>query len=231
MVKREKAPPLYIVEHNRLAASSLQRLLCHKKICFVNTDDLSPTTISLGKTVVLVDASTLGMAIEEFVPLIRMKWPESRILVIGESIADDLCCRLLACGVHGFLRYDQLNRLPIAIRTVTKDHLWVKRAVIEQYVEHVAHKRRTGISNCVFTSREREVLKYLQCRQTNKEISFSISISERTVKFHVANICRKLGVHGRDAIATALQFSGTETFDPGPVDISRQLQHSHATAG
>ena len=231
MVKRKKAPLLYIVEQNGLAASALQRLLRHKTIRFLDSDDLSPTTISPEKTVVLVDASTLGMAIEKFVPLIHMKLPQSRILVIGELLADDLCCRLLACGAHGFLRYDQLKRLPIAIRTVTKDHLWVRRAVIEQYVEHAAHNRRTGISNCVFTSREREVLKHLQCRQTNKEISFSISISERTVKFHVANICHKLGVHGRDAIVAALQWSGAEIFDRDPADISRQQQQPHATAG
>jgi DNA-binding NarL/FixJ family response regulator len=230
MGKREKALVLYIVEHNTLAASSLRRVLGHKNICFVNAQDLSPITISLEKTVILVDASTLGMAIEKFVPLIRLKLPQSRVLVIAESIADDLCCRLLACGAHGFLRYDQLDRLPIAIRTLTKDHLWVKPAILEQYVERAAQTRRTGISNCVFTSREREILPLLQCRQTNKEISFSVRISERTVKFHVANICRKLGVHGRDLVIAALQCSGAEIFGLDPADISCH-EHPHAATG
>lgn len=53
--------------------------------------------------------------------------------------------------------------------------------------------------------REREVLKWVREGKTNWEISVILSISERTVKFHVQNIERKLNaVNKAHAIAIAL---------------------------
>src|SRR5258708_39188676 len=47
------------------------------------------------------------------------------------------------------------------------------------------------------TAREGQVLQLLMRRLTNKEISNALSISERTVKFHVSNILSKLQVVDR----------------------------------
>ncbi|WKZ33396.1 MAG: LuxR C-terminal-related transcriptional regulator [Thermodesulfobacteriota bacterium] len=53
--------------------------------------------------------------------------------------------------------------------------------------------------------REREVLKWVREGKTNWEISVILSISERTVKFHIQNIERKLNaVNKAHAIAIAL---------------------------
>ena len=47
------------------------------------------------------------------------------------------------------------------------------------------------------TRREREVLRLLVARYTDREIADALSISYRTVTTHVARICTKLGVHSR----------------------------------
>jgi DNA-binding NarL/FixJ family response regulator len=47
------------------------------------------------------------------------------------------------------------------------------------------------------TAREGQVLQLLMRRLTNKEISSALSISERTVKFHVSNILSKLQLEDR----------------------------------
>jgi DNA-binding CsgD family transcriptional regulator len=53
------------------------------------------------------------------------------------------------------------------------------------------------------TSREREVLTHLATGLSNRDIAQQLSLSERTVSRHIANIYQKLGVHTRSA-ATAL---------------------------
>ena len=47
------------------------------------------------------------------------------------------------------------------------------------------------------TRREREVLAQLVASRTNREIAATLSISERTVEDHVANIITKLGATNR----------------------------------
>ena len=47
------------------------------------------------------------------------------------------------------------------------------------------------------TAREGQVLQFLMRRLTNKEISNALSISERTVKYHVSNILSKLQLEDR----------------------------------
>lgn len=48
------------------------------------------------------------------------------------------------------------------------------------------------------------------CRgQTNKEIAREMGISDQTVKEHVANLCRRFGVHNRTELAACLLSTGS----------------------
>jgi DNA-binding NarL/FixJ family response regulator len=56
------------------------------------------------------------------------------------------------------------------------------------------------------TRREREVLQMLASGLANKEIATRLSISDHTVKFHVASILGKLGASTRtEAVATGIR--------------------------
>jgi DNA-binding NarL/FixJ family response regulator len=47
------------------------------------------------------------------------------------------------------------------------------------------------------TAWEGQVLQLLFRHLTNKEIAYQLNISERTAKFHVSNLLRKLGLESR----------------------------------
>lgn len=49
----------------------------------------------------------------------------------------------------------------------------------------------------LLTRREREVYRMLELAKSNKEIASQLGIAERTAKFHVGNILRKLGFSSR----------------------------------
>ena len=56
------------------------------------------------------------------------------------------------------------------------------------------------------SAREREVLRLVADGLPTKQIARALAISERTVKFHVASILRKLGADNRaQAVALAAQ--------------------------
>lgn len=56
------------------------------------------------------------------------------------------------------------------------------------------------------TLREREVLRSVKLGRTSRDTAASLGISERTVKFHMANILRKLKAGNRtQAVAMAME--------------------------
>lgn len=65
-------------------------------------------------------------------------------------------------------------------------------------------KKKT--KNNGITGREREVLQRLKTGGTSREIASMLDISERTVKFHVRNIMRKLKAENRTrAVVVAME--------------------------
>ena len=81
---------------------------------------------------------------------------------------------------------------------------------IHQALIRVSRKKtilkETGIS-LPLSAREVEVLKWVKLGKTNWEISAILNISERTAKFHVINIIRKLNASTRGhAVAKALEL-------------------------
>lgn len=63
----------------------------------------------------------------------------------------------------------------------------------EETSEHSGHDTASD----VLTARELAVLRLLAHGQSNDEIAVELAISSDTVKFHVKNIYRKLGVASR----------------------------------
>ncbi len=61
------------------------------------------------------------------------------------------------------------------------------------------------------TGREREVLGLMAQGKPNKEIAQALVVTERTVKFHVSAILRKLGASNRtEAVSIAAQHGLVE---------------------
>jgi len=77
----------------------------------------------------------------------------------------------------------------------------------------------------LFSSRQKVTLNLLQRRMSNKEIAGALRISERTVKFHLANIFSKLGVNDRHSAVNLLnstglaQEFGAQEIDAEPMEI------------
>lgn len=78
--------------------------------------------------------------------------------------------------------------------------------VVPHLHEAMLHAAEDKHQPSKLTPREREVLKWLAHGKTTWDIAVILNISERTVKFHIANISRKLDVTTRaHAVAKALR--------------------------
>lgn len=114
----------------------------------------------------------------------------------------------LAAGVSGFLlKTSGAEQLIDAVRTLARgDALLgpdVTRAVIERVgsegggSEPTATKPSATIEAIGLTEREIEVLERIATGKSNGEIAAELFLGESTVKTHVSNVLRKLGVRDR----------------------------------
>jgi len=107
----------------------------------------------------------------------------------------------LGCMARGELPTDYAVWVPA-------DDSLIER-VIKQ-AEELLHLGRSLSCSVPLSPREGEVLKELLRNRVNKEIADRLSISVRTVKFHVSSLLAKFGVASRwDLIQKAQQMLGT----------------------
>ncbi|MDB6127445.1 MAG: hypothetical protein JWM35_1341 [Verrucomicrobia bacterium] len=82
-------------------------------------------------------------------------------------------------------------------------------------MEKLATMRAVRARLACLTSREKEVLKLIADGQLNKQMAGSCGVTERTVKFHRANLVRKLGAKSTaDLIHLAIQGGLTHIGSP-----------------
>ncbi|MEA2255367.1 MAG: hypothetical protein QOG35_1412 [Solirubrobacteraceae bacterium] len=81
---------------------------------------------------------------------------------------------------------------PVALGTLLRE-------VVQGHVVHRARRPRpaAGTGDCPLTSRELEILRLAAQGLTNGRIARELWVTEQTVKFHLSNTYRKLGVANR----------------------------------
>jgi len=124
------------------------------------------------------------------------------IIVFTAYEADDDVFRAIRGGARGYLlKGSPAAEIAKAVRQVHAGESYLSPRIAAKLVEGVTQPRgRTGL----LSARERGVLRLVAAGQSNRQIAAALSISERTVKFHVTAIFNKLGADNRaQAVAVA----------------------------
>ncbi len=151
--------------------------------------------------VYVIDAHAARPATGALLTNILERYPEARLIVVGERHDDSNSFSLLRLGVKGLLTYvearDQLIR---ALPLVSNGGFWVPRQLLSGFVDSILTGQGRRLKTDTVTNlsrREQEVLDSLLENLSNKEIASRLNIAERTVKFHVSNLLNKFGVRRR----------------------------------
>jgi DNA-binding NarL/FixJ family response regulator len=106
-------------------------------------------------------------------------------------------------GAKGYmLKGAPRNDIFNAIRVVSKGGSLLQPVVASKLLQHITHQSAPDS----LTEREMEVLHLIAQGKPNKEIAVDLTISERTVKFHVSSILGKLNAGNRtEAVTIAAQ--------------------------
>ena len=134
--------------------------------------------------------------------------PELKFIVLTTYDTDEYIFDALDAGAKGFpLKDTSREELFRAIRAVSRGESLIEPGVASKVLDRLAQLSRQEQPSTLLSGRESEVLQAMATGAANKQIALELSITESTVKTHVANIFHKLEASGRtEAVTKALQM-------------------------
>lgn len=146
--------------------------------------------------VVIMDINMPELSGVEAVERLIAKHPMLRILILTMFGQEEYLFRTMQAGACGYLLKDSpVSDVIQAIRTVMKGGSVLHPELTDKLFASFREKEKPEGEK--LSPREHEVLTTLVKGLSNKEIAERLFISETTVKLHISNIYRKLGVKSR----------------------------------
>jgi DNA-binding NarL/FixJ family response regulator len=136
------------------------------------------------------------------------------VLVLTTFDVDEYVYDALRVGATGFLLKDlPAEQLVDAIRQVARgSDALLAPSVTRRLVERFAHQRppppATSQAIRDLTARELQVLRLMAKGLSNAEIAADLTVSDNTIKTHVARVLMKLGVRDRVQAVVLAHESG-----------------------
>jgi DNA-binding NarL/FixJ family response regulator len=151
--------------------------------------------------VVLMDLRMPGVEGVEMIELIRRRWPQTGTVVLSASDDRGTVDAVMRAGAGAYVpKSSDAVDLPSVVRQVAAG------GVVPVAVRPPDPAGDGEGGAAALTARERSILAAVATGKTTAAISRELWISEHTIKFHLTNIYRKLGVPNRaGAVRYALE--------------------------
>lgn len=157
----------------------------------------------LSPEVVLMDLNMPNMSGLEATPIVRQRFPETKVIALTMHDNSEYIAEILRCGAHGYILKDATpEQLARAIQCVVDGIAFfsppVSKIVVEKYLEN--SKASRNHSKIALTEREEQVLVLLAAGKTSKQIATKLGIGTRTAETFRALLMRKFKVSNTAAL-------------------------------
>jgi DNA-binding NarL/FixJ family response regulator len=171
-------------------------------------------TASYRPDILLLDLAMPGMDGVAVLKALQRDRSPVAVIVFTAYDTDERIIDAVRAGASGYLlKGAPREQLFDAIRSTYAWGSLLQPVVAHKLMQHVAQASQSEAPPTyeALTERETEILLEISQGKTNKEIAEALFISERTVKFHVSAILRKLDAANRtEAVKTAVQLGLVE---------------------
>lgn len=133
----------------------------------------------------------------EAIRLIVEKLPQVRILVLSIHESESVIHDALAAGAHGYLGKSDAGRdLVTAVQALADGRPFLTAKASQALLNHILHSStpKRAEERSPLTPREREIVRLVAQRMTNRQIASLLNISVRTVETHRSHIMEKLSI-------------------------------------
>lgn len=133
-------------------------------------------------------------------------YPTIPVIVISGKTDLDTVNSVMALGASGYLAKNlELHEMTAAISKVLNGELWAFSPPQASPLETPALRNGEADRFASLSEKQRRILQLIVEGKLNKQIAGEVGIAEQTVKIHVSNILKKLGVRTRTQAAVAAQ--------------------------
>ena len=151
-----------------------------------------------------VDVVVLNIALgTDTIRDIRARHPSTAVIALAKEWQEDEIAEVLSAGAGAYVRRSADPKdLVTAIRQAFDQSIFLGPSS--------GANRATRITGrgSQLTARELEILRLVSDGSTNAELARRLWVTEKTIKFHLSNIYRKLGVSNRTEASRYAQLHG-----------------------
>jgi DNA-binding NarL/FixJ family response regulator len=176
--------------------------------------EVLPRVAESDPDVILLDIRMPGIDGLELLDRLRDREPEARVVVLSGVEDPELAAEAVRRGAKAFVGkgVDPTELAPI-LRQVFEG------AVLTDSVGSGSSGAHAVADDLELTPRELEILERVATGRSNKQIAHEFFLSEQTIKYHLTNVYRKLGVGSRTEAARfayerGLAGGGSSSGDP-----------------
>jgi PAS domain S-box-containing protein len=212
-VSSEKPISLVVTSRQTLVPEGLAKILeSEKDIKIVakarEIDEILPLIEHKKPDVILIDTELNQDNRERIIEFIKSKAFDSKIIFLLHYHDEKFITDALSIGVTGLISASSTGKdICEAIRTVNLGKNCSDTEIVRKFVKKVLpkKKRRPVLLTPKLTDKEHEVARLVSEGLSNRIIAQKLSISEKTVKVHLNNIFKKLGIANRLQLAIEYQ--------------------------
>jgi DNA-binding NarL/FixJ family response regulator len=179
-------------------------------------DMLRDDVVRLKPQVILLDFDLLGLNDSNGAAGLKRLSTETKIIILGGAISEDVEWELFKAGARGCCRSDikpeLLNQVVVAVQ---QGELWMRRTLTARVLDELGkttEKNKAYRSSLSLldklTQREYDIAVRVGKGENNKQIAQACAITERTVKAHLSEVFHKLRINDRLNLALILSADG-----------------------
>lgn len=142
---------------------------------------------------------------------IRALSASTRVLLILHTIDLPFIAAAIRRGAWGYLSVSaSFHECEQSIHAIGRGEPWLERRLVHRLLlEGAVHAadstRATAGGTMRLSQREQEIVRLVVLGLCNKKIATKLRIAENTVKAHLVNVFRKLGIHDRTQLAARVR--------------------------
>jgi DNA-binding NarL/FixJ family response regulator len=149
--------------------------------------------------VMFLDLMLPGVSGLHAMPKFKVLAPEMPIVVVTGQASDENIRRAISFGASGFLSKDSMRPEDLvgAVQDVSNNGMSFDSGVARRVIQISGLNAESSQIGYLLTEREAEIIALLRGRSGIEQIADQLHVTVNTVRTHLENIYRKLGVHSR----------------------------------
>ncbi|MGB2690859.1 MAG: response regulator transcription factor [Thermodesulfobacteriota bacterium] len=154
--------------------------------------------------ILLLDVAIKGLNLNKILVLVKKNKNAKVILLIDNDYSENLLINGLRSGIRGYVQKNvDTPELIQSVKAVNDGELWADRKLMGKVVDGSSYPtKEVNLKGQIYdlTETEIKIIKLVLTGMTNRQVADDLYISEKTVKFHLYKVFKKLTLKNRSEL-------------------------------